>query len=151
MDISIVQWATEECYRQSTGTRSVATLCEAWLYLTSQHAKERKAITPELIIQLGIHVEPEQNVRGFRNIPAWFRTGEVIGAHNIEIQIYNLCEYSNVFSPVDWYYSFQKIHPFIAGNRRVGALLYNFLSDTLHYPRMSPDVLADMLPCESCD
>lgn len=143
MDISIVKWAAQECDRQKSGELSVAHLCEAWLYLSNQTSK---IFEPELIITLGMLVEPVTNTRGYRKLPVHFYNGQVIGATNIPYQMKNLCEYGTVLSPLDWYIAFEKIHPFQDGNGRVGSLMYNFLSGTLQEPIAPPNVFSDP-PC----
>lgn len=137
MDLKIVAWAADECNRQKSGELSVVRLCEAWVYLTDL---PDKTITPEMVKILGHLVDPHQNRNGHRTIPVHFTSGEVISASNIEYQIDNLCEYSNVLTPTQWYTEFEKIHPFIDGNGRVGSLLFNLLNGSLYNPVVPPEV-----------
>lgn len=143
LDLPVVQWAAEECDRQKSGELSVAHLCEAWVYLSTCPSK---FFDSELIITLGQLVEPVANARGYRTLPVHFTNGHVVDASNIPHQINNLCEYSNVLTPLDWYIEFEKTHPFQDGNGRVGSLMYNFLLGTLNEPIAPPDVFADP-PC----
>jgi hypothetical protein len=142
-DISIVHWAAAECDRQKSGELSVGHLCDAWLYLSTQPDKR---ITSDTILTLGAFVEPVVNAKGFRTLPVHFTNGDVISASNIAYQVNNLCEYSNVLSPLQWYTEFEKIHPFLDGNGRVGSLMFNFLSDTLDEPVTPPDVFSNSSP-----
>ena len=145
LDINVVQWAAQECDRQKSGELSVANLCSAWVYLSTYPSK---FFDYTLILTLGQFVEPDVNARGYRTLPVHFANGDIVSAANIDVQIYNLCEYSHVMTPVQWYIEFEKVHPFQDGNGRVGSLMYNFLSGTLNEPIAPPDVFSDP-PCLS--
>lgn len=145
LDINVVQWAAQECDRQKSGELSVANLCEAWIYLATRPSK---FFDSALIRILGCFVDPVANSKGYRTLPVHFANGQVVGASNIPHQIDNLCEYSNVLLPLEWYIEFEKVHPFQDGNGRVGSLMYNFLSGTLNEPIAPPDVFSDP-PCLS--
>jgi hypothetical protein len=142
LDISIVRWAAEECDRQKSGELSVARFCEAWLYLNGKST----SFTSDLIITLGMFVEPVTNARGYRTLPVHFANGSIVSTVNIPHQINNLCEYSNVLTPLQWYTEFEKVHPFADGNGRVGTLMFNFLSGTLSDPVTPPDVFLNSSP-----
>jgi hypothetical protein len=145
LDLNVVQWAAKECDRQKSGELSVPHMCEAWLYLATRPSM---FFDSALIKILGSIVDPFANAKGYRTLPMHFTSGQIVSAANIPRQIDNLCEFSNVMTPLEWYMAFERVRPFLTGNDRVGSLMYNFLAHTLNEPIAPPDVFSDP-PCLS--
>lgn len=127
-----VEFCATECTHQRSGEMSVWWMYRAWL-VTRQH------INKDMILALGALVEPEKNAGGFRRTPVTINH-VAIPAENIDRQIANLVNAD--LSPLAFYTEFEQIHPFVDGNGRVGALLYNLLAGTIDDPVLPPDVFA---------
>lgn len=132
-----IRWAAEECERQESGELSVANLCNALDF-----ARDLGVILDlEQIRLLGQLVEPEKNKRGFRETPVhFFDMTKPLPAHQIVWALTSLINNGNQLSPTEWYTEFEKIHPFIDGNGRVGSILWNRKNGTLDKPVSPPNV-----------
>lgn len=135
--LHIVDWCAKECERQRSGERSVAHMYEAWLFARSFGG--RGMISYDRVVSLGTIVEPEKNQHGIRITPVRFKTAEVIPADNIQSALTSLIEHGKDLTPAEWYLSFEEIHPFIDGNGRVGAIMYNWLAGSLDKPTVPPE------------
>lgn len=139
-----IWFCAEECRRQGSGEESVAWMCDALDFAETygNDLVHSDGIDPAFIITLGQRVEPHKNVSGFRQTPVRIEgaTQQPLAPDLIEQAVKSLCTagFENM-TPEEFYLEFEKIHPFIDGNGRVGAILYNFMKGTLDYPETPPE------------
>ena len=141
-----IKFCAEECNRQQSGELSVYWMCEALVDLQDcLQVRERldlPLVTENLILALARTIEPVKNRSGYRFVPVTM-PGLVVLRNQEQIprEMSNLIRatHENLYSPEEFYDRFETIHPFIDGNGRVGALLYNLLNDTLENPITPPE------------
>ena len=138
-----VRFCAEECKRQQSGELSVYHMAQAFAYLLSrsQEKDHERNVTPGLLIVLAMTIEPEKNAKGFRLVPVRFKNFSFgIDANLIPQSITSLCDHGQYGLTTDRFYEeLMRIHPFIDGNGRVGALVWNYLNRTLDNPTCPPD------------
>ena len=76
----------------------------------------------------------------FRDTPVHFANGNVVsgGRDMIKRQVNMLIENASAFTPTEFYWAFEQIHPWDDGNGRVGSLLFNVLNNTICDPIHPP-------------
>lgn len=134
MNQMIVDFCAEECARQQSGERSVARYIKAWM------AVRDFPLVMMQIDSLAALIEPEKNMHGYRQFSVTFADGSrALPFMLIEHTIENLYNSLTLLSPEEVYQEFETIHPYIDGNGRLGALLYNYLRGSLDEPVMPPE------------
>lgn len=120
LSLDNVRFCAEECKRQQSGEISVYWMCQALDYAL------RNVPTTVYVLELAAYVEPVKNAHGFRTVPVTLPSG-VVPVTNFYRQLDALLQARWEFrlSAEEAYQEFEKIHPFIDGNGRVGAILYN--------------------------
>lgn len=130
-------WAAEECERQKSGEMSVSHLCNALDFVRG----DDRHIQLEDIVLIGKLVEPVKNADGFRRVPVYFEGFvSALPPTQIEPALTSLLNIGTDLPPTEWYKEFELIHPFIDGNGRVGALLFNLKNGTIQKPIAPPDL-----------
>lgn len=136
--LHVIKWAAEECERQRSGEESVAHMLNAWNE-ARYRASQRSVPTENDILEFGRLVEPVKNAEGYR------RCGVRVGSNvkgpweAVPRQMAQLVQAVDVLSPEAYWFEFERIHPFIDGNGRVGSLLYCWRMCRLGLPIHSPD------------
>jgi hypothetical protein len=86
-------------------------------------------------------------VEKFKNENGWRRVGVRVGSHIAPpadqvsrlMFAWSQAVAEGRFTPDEAYLEFQQIHPFVDGNGRVGKIIHNWLSGTLHDPVLVKD------------
>lgn len=138
----IIRWCGLECQRQQSGERSVVWMVSAWDYAW----RKRSAWPRERdILVMAQVIEPHKNANGYRNTPVTAGANVKLAPRLIVPAMDSLFDAiltTGRITPSEAYREFEEIHPFIDGNGRVGAILYNWLRSTLHDPVIPPDFWA---------
>lgn len=148
LDLKQIKFCADECARQQSGEQSVAAMCLAYFHaVQNSHSPLTDAsVLIDVIKDLALFIEPEKNRLGYRIVPVTKQGGLVIGvpAEQIPVAMHNLAEavVENRISADRTYMEFERIHPFIDGNGRVGAILFNMLRGSLEDPIVPSDLFA---------
>lgn len=135
---SIEQWrniwfSADECQKQSAPASSVPGMLMAMEYASEIIG----SITEENIKTIGFMVDI-RNKSGFRKVPVTIDFAS-IPWENIDRQIRILLAAQRSIDPYEFYQEFESIHPFLDGNSRVGAILFNVLIRSFDSPKIPPE------------
>lgn len=143
--IEQIRFCARECEKQKSGEMSVANMCDAY-ECAVRYTDIRRTfphLTNDFVLELGRRVEPVKNANGFRTTPVYFRvdmTEKAIDPHLVPQALNSLISHGQNLTAEEGYQEFEKIHPFIDGNGRVGAILYNIFLGNLTEPTHPPDL-----------
>lgn len=136
----VIRFCAIECELQASGERSVYNMLSAWNYAQDQ---PEKLPAEGHVLALGALVEPQRNSDGFR------RCGVRVGWdvkpdwRMVPQQIHDLMRLVGDVEPAEFFRLFEEVHPFVDGNGRTGAILFNWIQGTLDHPTWPPNFWND--------
>ena len=136
---TVVKHCAYECARQRSGEMSVGWMFDAWIETINEQAlTNQQKPTVGFIKDLAKIVEPVKNANGFRTLPVIINE-TVIPVTDFESNLSSLLENGWFHENAEqFYFAFEKLHPFIDGNGRMGNILYNLLNGTIYNPAPTP-------------
>lgn len=131
VDYEVIQFCAIECRLQMSGELSVAWMVDGMIYAQNMH--DLKPTVTD-VLNLGRLIEPNDNALGFRTCGVRIGYELKTDWENIPYQVVNLMEVCDRLTPNEFFFAYETIHPFGDGNGRTGAILFNWLNDTLYQP-----------------
>lgn len=142
-DKTLILFLAHEVNRQGKGPIDVANYVWAWEAMRSTLTRNRERRQNNPINETWLHnlagiVEPT-NFGRYRQVPVTFANGtRGIEWSLIPRAMTGLLEAQEKLSPEQFYYEFERIHPYTDGNGRVGLMLMNYLNNTMDKPVIPP-------------
>ena len=146
-ELNVVMFCAAECERQQSGERSVAKMFSAYLYayhtidVDGIESLNEPFIMTQFVNNVALLVD-QRNVNGYRTTPVRFANFcFAINACNIPFalnSLYNAYADQNVTTD-EFVKEFLDVHPFVDGNGRTAAIIYNALNGTMDNPVTLPD------------
>ena len=130
----IVLWCAEEVEHQKDGPLDVSSMFNAWRFYTSiaDATRFEERVLEGDILTLATILKGYGN---YRTIPVGFSNGDFAIAPAVVGQaIHSLLTHQDNLTALEFYIEFERIHPFVDGNGRIGSILFNYLNGTLDKP-----------------
>lgn len=131
--MNLTEFVIDNCVRQSaTEPKDYIGMTRACDYGVRIFNRITYNIRPGIemsdILVLGQFVNATSEI-SWRNVTARFNNGnEGVAPKHIDRLINQLLDMQTVLTPDEFYWEFERIHPFVDGNGRVGAILHNVLT-----------------------
>lgn len=140
---SVIHYCTEEVRRQAhdtsklDGIERVGWMLNAWSFALRVHGTKTLPAVEDAI-HISALIEPVKNEYGLRNCNVRVGVRRCPDYQDVPRLLEKLFESIHLFQPMDFYYEFEMIHPFVDGNGRTGKVLLNWLNKSLLNPIFPP-------------
>lgn len=139
VSFEILQFCAEECQRQQTDALAVLRMCKAYDEFLMLGTMREEISQPE-IHHLALTIEPDVTRAGYRKVPVFFKVADFAVEPGLIVQaMTSLLKHQAEVTAKEFYQEFERIHPYVDGNGRVGAILYNWKNHTLLHPVTPPE------------
>lgn len=140
LSLEQIRFCAEECQRQDSGEMSVYRMCEAYAFVAHSPTF---GWDMETMHHLAYLINDPDVPNGYRTTPIYFLDGELaVDAKLIESAMERLFDaiVDERITGLQVYKEFELIHPYLNGNGRLGAIVYNRYEGAMDHPKAPPEI-----------